>query len=78
MRSSGENRAILDANYGKKDAACVAKVKAVFKELELEQVFRDYENESFAELQKLIAARTGSIPAVVFTDFADKIYKRKK
>ncbi|KAM0921325.1 hypothetical protein ACQ4PT_006957 [Festuca glaucescens] len=37
---------ILFENYGKSDPACVEKVKALYKELNLESVFSQYERET--------------------------------
>ena len=37
--------ALLKANYGKHDAECVAKVKALYVTLDLEAAFKAYESE---------------------------------
>lgn len=39
---------MLEENYAQKDDAKVAKVKQVYKELDLEKVYKDYEEESYA------------------------------
>ena len=56
-RASPAQRKVLEENYAQKDDAKVAKVKAVYAELGLEQVFKDYEEESCASAA---AARGGS------------------
>lgn len=73
-----EQRVILDANYAKKDPECVKKIKQVYKELNLEKVFHDYEEASYTSLKKLIEEKSGALPKEIFTDFAEKIYKRDK
>eukprot|EP00051_Salpingoeca_urceolata_P027358 m.481148 g.481148 ORF g.481148 m.481148 type:complete len:368 (-) comp22059_c0_seq1:26-1129(-) len=73
-----EQRVILDDNYAKHDPEAVAKVKQVYKELNMEKEYRDYEEASYARLQDLIKERAGILPIAIFTDFAAKIYKRDK
>lgn len=48
QRASPEQKKVLEENYAQKDDTKVAKVKAVYKELNLEQVYKDYEEESYA------------------------------
>lgn len=55
----------------------MAAVKALYAELGLEAVFREYESESYARLKALIHEQT-LLPAEVFTHLLDKIYKRQK
>jgi farnesyl diphosphate synthase len=69
---------VWQQNYARKDDACVARVKALYAELNLEQVYKDYEEESYARLLQLIKDHAGSLPTAIFTDFAAKIYKRTK
>jgi hypothetical protein len=128
-RASPAQKKILEDNYAQKDDANVAKVKQLYKELDLEKVFKDYEEESYARyafppttcpelifsgvhlvvciqslsptrggaidaerfnfslttcaivcvssrLQTLITDKVGDLPKGIFTDFAQKIYKR--
>ncbi|OWF49706.1 farnesyl pyrophosphate synthase-like isoform X1 [Mizuhopecten yessoensis] len=73
-----EQRQILQENYGQPEEDKVLKVKAVYKDLDLEQLYRDYEEESYRQLLKDIQSFQGQLPKEVFTDFASKIYKRQK
>ncbi|XP_033753013.1 farnesyl pyrophosphate synthase-like [Pecten maximus] len=73
-----QQRQILEENYGQAEEEKVLNVKAVYKALDLEQVYRDYEEESYRELNKDIQSFQGQLPKDVFTDFANKIYKRNK
>ena len=68
----------IQANYGRKDTECVQNVKAVYKELELEGIYHQYEDDSYKQLITLIDETSGSIPKEIFTDFANKIFKREK
>eukprot|EP01134_Creolimax_fragrantissima_P008503 CFRG8503T1 len=77
-RVTPEQRLILEQNYGQKKAENVEKVKALYRDLNLEQVFKQYEEESHTELMKLINNDSHGIPTKVFTDFVAKIYKRQK
>ena len=67
----------MQEHYGKDDKAAVAKIKALYKELQLEQVFLKYEHESYARLTALIKEQQ-LLPEGVFTLLLNKIYKRSK
>ena len=72
-------RSVLEAHYGRKDAAAVARVKALYQELDLPARFAAYEEASYARLSAQIAAVTDPrLPHAVFTTFMHKIYKRTK
>ncbi|KAM0791797.1 hypothetical protein ACM66B_004060 [Microbotryomycetes sp. NB124-2] len=77
-----EQRQVLDDNYGKKDAECEKRVKALFNELKLEQRFEQYEQESYERINKLIdeIPEDGSsgLKRDVFRSFLAKVYKRTK
>lgn len=64
-------------HYGKSDQSSVARVKTVYRELELEALFLKYEQESH---QRLINRIQGQmlLPKEVFTLLLNKIYKRQK
>lgn len=65
------------ANYGMDDAERIAKVKALYRELNLEQVYFDYEQESYQHLKQAIESQS-LLPQPVFTLLLNKIYKRQK
>lgn len=75
-----EQRAVLDANYGQKDNAAEAKVKAVYNELKLDQVYHEYEEKRVNEMREMIQAvdESEGLKKDVFTAFLNKIYKRSK
>lgn len=70
-------------NYGVKNSESEAKIKAVYKELDLARQFEEYEASSYEQLNKLI----NEIPAQgsddglkreIFQSFLAKVYKRQK
>ena len=66
------------ANYGKSDKGCVEKVKAVYESLNLRQLYAEYEEQSYQNIEKLINEHSDVLPTPVFLELRDKIYKRQK
>ncbi|KAI4966564.1 hypothetical protein ZWY2020_040520 [Hordeum vulgare] len=77
-RADESQKSILFENYGKKDPACVAKVKDLYKELNLEGLFHEYESESYKKLITDIEAQPSIAVQKVLKSFLHKIYKRQK
>ncbi|KZT53665.1 terpenoid synthase [Calocera cornea HHB12733] len=78
---SPEQRKVLDENYGRKDAACEAKVKEVFLAVDIPGKYAVYEQESYEKINGLINAideTPGGLKRDVFRAFLAKIYKRTK
>nr|AFR13038.1 farnesyl-diphosphate synthase [Wolfiporia cocos] len=82
-----EQRTVLDANYGRKDAAAEARVKALYHEMDIPKLYEQYEEAAYKRIMGLIE----TIPAEpvapqgqvvlrreVFVSFLQKIYKRTK
>jgi farnesyl diphosphate synthase len=79
-------RAILDANYGRKDSEAEARVKEIFREVGVDAYYAEYEAQAYKRINALIDA----VPEVkspcgeavlrraVFRTFLEKIYKRTK
>lgn len=88
QRISTDQMQILKDNYGKKDSASSekedkskkdsSKVKKLYHELNLKQVFKDYEEESYKNIVELISQKSGNLPEGLFLEFVKKIYKRNK
>jgi farnesyl diphosphate synthase len=80
--ASPEQRAILDASYGRHDTAMEAKVKTVFEDVGLREKYRAYEEKVYMEIVALIESVPEdegiSLKRQIFTDFLEKIYKRQK
>lgn len=77
---SPAQRQILDENYGKKDSVAEGKVKELYRELHLEDIYLSYEEESVTKIKGLIASLDESegLKKEVFEAFLKKIYKRTK
>jgi farnesyl diphosphate synthase len=75
-----EQRKLLDENYGRKDVTAEAKVKELYHELKLEDIYKAYEEESVTKIRGLIDRLDESegLKKEVFEAFLKKIYKRSK
>ncbi|KAM7495666.1 hypothetical protein LguiB_030275 [Lonicera macranthoides] len=73
-----EQKKILYESYGKEDPNCVAKVKELYKTLNLEGVFAEYERKSNEKLVEFIEAHPSKPIKAVLKSFLAKIYKRQK
>uniref|UniRef100_G1PMV2 Farnesyl pyrophosphate synthase n=1 Tax=Myotis lucifugus TaxID=59463 RepID=G1PMV2_MYOLU len=67
----------IQENYGQKEAEKVARVKALYEELNLQAVFMQYEEDSYSRLLGLIEQYSSPLPQAIFLRLAQKIYKRK-
>ena len=77
--ASPEQRTLLNENYGRKDAQKELIVKKVFQELDLEGVYKRYEEESYTRLFSLIEEMDETqLPKSMFYEFMNRIYKRTK
>ena len=54
QRASPEQRQILQENYGQKEAEKVARVKALYEEMNLSAVYMQYEEDSYNHIMGLI------------------------
>ncbi|GAA5957022.1 hypothetical protein JCM3765_005383 [Sporobolomyces pararoseus] len=82
-KASTEQRKVLDENYGVKNSESEAKIKAVYKELELARQFQEYEASSYEQLNKLIneipeGGSEDGLKREIFQSFLAKVYKRQK
>ncbi|EFJ25934.1 hypothetical protein SELMODRAFT_173042 [Selaginella moellendorffii] len=77
-RAIPEQKSRLYNNYGRKDPACVAEVKKVYNELNLEKLFLDYESESYDNFMSIIDDEKSIELQQVLKLFLSKIYKRQK
>ncbi|CAG8490000.1 10682_t:CDS:2 [Diversispora eburnea] len=74
-----EQRKLLDENYGKKNPENVSVIKEIYKQLDIEEKYKNYENESFIYLSELISQLDETfLKKEVFNSFMKKIYKRTK
>ncbi|KAL4925852.1 FPP/GGPP synthase family protein [Aspergillus undulatus] len=79
-RCDGEQRVVLERNYGKKEGVCIKAVKGLYEELGLEGVYREFEDERVAELKGMIEAvdESEGLKKGVFEELLRKIHKRSK
>lgn len=56
----------------------MARVKALYEELDLQAEFLRYEEDSYGRLVRLIEQHAPPLPPAIFLGLAHKIYKRKK
>ncbi|KCV73224.1 isoprenoid biosynthesis-like protein [Fonticula alba] len=74
-----EQKERFAADYGKNDPEAIARVKALYNEIDLEAQFRAYEQESYDKINAMIAeVPAETINPEIFTIFLRKIFKRKK
>ncbi|XP_071852622.1 farnesyl pyrophosphate synthase-like isoform X1 [Apostichopus japonicus] len=77
-RVSAEQRKLLKDNYGVDQAEKVSEVKRLYRDLNLQDVFYAYEEESYEKLMETIDTRSGGLPKDMFITYAKRIFKRKK
>lgn len=70
----------MEENYGQKDSTKEAAVKKLYDELNLKQMYQEYEEKSVGEIRAKIANLDESegLKKTVFESFLSKIYKRTK
>jgi len=73
--ATAKQRSVLENHYGKDNPSDVAKVKQVYNEINMQKLFKEYEEESYKQLCEQIET-VKSMPREVFTDLLAKIYKR--
>ena len=73
-----EQREVLLEHYGKHDPDGVEKVKGLYRDLGLEGVYRDYEEEQKKECDALIAEIEPESFRELFEFLLGKIYRRQK
>ena len=68
---------MVQDNYGKDNPDNIAKIKEVYRQLHLDEVFETYESDSYNSLTTLIQ-KQNQLPENVFMLLLKKIYKRSK
>jgi len=75
---SQEQRAALEAHYGKDDEADVALIKQLYRDLKLTEVYEAQEKASYDKIVKMIEDNASVIPPSVFRPILEKIHFRQK
>lgn len=80
LLANEEQRKLLDNNYGKKDDESEQRCKQLFKDLNIEKIYFDYEENIGVKLRKQIEQidESRGLKKEVVTSFLDKVYKRSK
>ena len=76
MKNPSDSCKILQEYYGKDDSEAVAKVKNIYDELQLENLYKTYEDEAYTEIINQINGLSSLNPDI-FLSFLGKIYKRE-
>ncbi|XP_013071869.2 farnesyl pyrophosphate synthase-like [Biomphalaria glabrata] len=76
--ASEEQKDKLKEYYGKWDDEAVQKVKNIYKELKVESLYLQFEEESYTKITHMINTLDVKLPKSIFHDFVNKIYKRQK
>lgn len=74
--ASSEQKRILSECYGSKDPRKITRVKEIFKELNLKEVYEAFEKKAYENLIQEIK-ETSSFPKEVLYNILDKLYGRK-
>lgn len=69
---------IIHDNYGKDDPISIEKIKTVYTQLNLEEKFKAYEEESYKSICHLIESKVQNVPKNIYYGLLNKIYKRSK
>lgn len=77
-RATPEHMALLDAHYGKHDDESEIKVKALFNELNLKQVYLEQEESSYQSCKQMIVDASQLLPVEMFLPVLDFIHLREK
>ena len=75
--ANDDEQKLLKKHYGRSEEESVAKVKELYKSLNLDGLYHDFERETCTKINQRIA-EIELMPPQVFTIMVEKIYKRSK
>ncbi|CUM66878.1 uncharacterized protein PRCAT00004562001 [Priceomyces carsonii] len=80
IKANKEQRKLLEENYGKKDDESEQRVKDLFNDLKLDEVYHKYEEMVVSGLKEQISKidESRGLKKEVITTFLEKVYKRSK
>lgn len=80
LHANDEQRKLLDNNYGKKDDESEERCKQLFRDLNIEKIYYQYEEDIVNKLKSLIEQidESRGLKKGVLTSFLEKVYKRSK
>eukprot|EP01083_Nonionella_stella_P087988 244977_1 len=77
-RMNDEQYVILKEHYGRNDATDVSKVKELFNELGMEEMYKNWETDQHDKLMNMVHECEGILPKEMFTVILDKLHKRNR
>ena len=79
-RANPQQRKTLEDNYGKKYKSAETKVKEMYTKMDLENVYRKYEDEKVGQIREAILSidESEGLKKSIFEGFLNKIHKRRK
>ena len=78
--ASDAQKRVLEDNYAKHDPEAIRRVKDLYAELGVEQTYREFEAKTYKDLLALVeeVTRKTGVPAIIFNQVMDLLFKRKK
>jgi farnesyl diphosphate synthase len=75
-----QQRGLLDKHYGRKEFESVKQVKHIYYELNLENLFKEYENNAYNEILQIISGMSHitDLPTNIFNEPLSQVYRRNK
>ena len=77
-RVNEDQKKVLFENYGRDDAACIQRVKDLYKELDLTSVYEKQEKDSMDRLTALIEKNKDLVPTFLFSEIIARVHGRQK
>lgn len=77
QRSTDAQKKIMKENFGKDDTEAVARIKQLYKELSLPDIYATYEEDAYNTIKMQIQQISQKIPDEIFLNLLDKLYRRK-
>ena len=78
QRVNEEQRKLLETSYGVDDAEHVKKIKQLYEDLNIQQIYKDYEATRVKELHQLIDQIGADVDKSIFLSLLSKIENRTK
>jgi farnesyl diphosphate synthase len=75
-RASPEQRKVLLENYGKNIELNIKRVKELYMEMRLPELYEQYEQQTFQTISAHIQQMSPVLPKKLFTEMLGKIYQR--
>ncbi|CAG0881868.1 unnamed protein product [Darwinula stevensoni] len=78
QRGMAPQRAIMKEKYGRKDPACVERIKCMYEELRLPSVYEAYEEQTYRRIYQEIQQTSVGIPQAFLMKYMTKLYRRRE